>query len=131
MRTFQKFMAMAALVVLSFSLQAQSRMTEEQKAEAKAKYEAYREKLALTDEQSIKVEAINTTFFEGIAGLRTSNETRVSKFKQYRKLQSDKDRQMKDVLDERQFRLYKEFQAEIKEDFKENRRENNKTRQQK
>jgi hypothetical protein len=116
---------MVALVALSPGLRAQSRMTEVQKEEAKAKYQAYRAKLELTEAQSTKVEAINMTFFEGLAALRASDEPKLSKYKQFKKLQSDKDKQMKDVLDERQFKLYKEFQAEMKEDFKENRRQNN------
>jgi hypothetical protein len=126
MKTIKTFLATIALVLLTLGLQAQSRMTDVQKEEAKAKYQAYRAKLELTDEQSTKVEAINTSFFESLATLRASGESKLSKYKQFKKLQSDKDKQMKDVLNDRQFKLYKAFQAEMKEDFKENRRENNK-----
>jgi len=56
--------------------------------------------------------------------IRSSNEPKLSKYKQFKKLQSDKDKQMEDVLDDRQFKLYKEFQAEMKEDLRENRRQN-------
>ena len=121
-------MTTVLLMVLSLGLHAQSRMTEAQKEEAKAKYQAYREKLQLTDEQSTKVEAVNMAFFEGLAPLRTSDESRLSKYRQFKKLQADKDKQMKEVLDDRQFKLYREFQAEMKEDFRENRKQNNKGR---
>ena len=124
MRTIKTLLITAVFTALSLGLHAQSRMTEAQKEEAKTKYQAYREKLELTDAQSTRVEAINSTFFEGLSVIRSSNEPKLSKYKQFKKLQSDKDKQMEDVLDDRQFKLYKEFQAEMKEDLRENRRQN-------
>jgi len=68
MRTIKTLLITAVFTALSLGLHAQSRMTEAQKEEAKTKYQAYREKLELTDAQSIRVEAINNTFFEGLSG---------------------------------------------------------------
>lgn len=109
---------------ISSGVYAQSRMTEEQKAEAKAKYEEYRKRLNLNDEQSSQVEEINMTFFEGLAELRDSDESKLSKYKKFKKLQSDKDDQMEKVLDDEQFETYKAFQAEMKEEFRENYKKN-------
>jgi len=46
-------------LALNASLQAESKLTEEQKEEALARFETLQEKLSLTDEQSPKVEEIN------------------------------------------------------------------------
>ena len=124
MKTMMKTLVMTILVAVSGSVCAQSRMTEEQKAEAKAKYEEYRKRLNLTDEQSEKVEEINLVFFEGLAELKNSDESRLSKYKKFKKLKSEKDGEMKKVLDDEQYKIYAEFQAEMKEEFMENRRKN-------
>lgn len=122
MKKLMTFFAVIALAVVSTGVCAQSRMTEEQKAEAKAKYAAYREKLNLSDEQATKVEQINTTYFESLSQLRGSNDRKLAKYKRFKEIQSTKDSEMKKVLNADQFKVYKEFQAEMKEDFKENRR---------
>lgn len=118
-------MIMAVLLVVvtlfSGSTYAQSKMTEEQKKEAKARHEAYKQKLNLTEEQSKNVEAINTTYFEGLNQLKNSGASKLSKYKKYKALTNEKDKQMKEVLTKEQFKIYKEYQAEMKEEFKNNR----------
>src|SRR5262245_45597274 len=100
---------------------AQSKMTEEQKQEARAKYKEYKEKLNLTEEQSKKVDAINTTWFEGIAALKNSNEPKMAKAKKFKSLNAQKDSQMKEILTKEQFKIYKQQQKEMKEEFKQRR----------
>jgi Spy/CpxP family protein refolding chaperone len=100
---------------------AQSKMTEEQKKEAKAKYQPYKEKLNLTDDQSKKVDAINTTWFEGIAELKNSAAPKMSKYKKLKSLNAERDKKMKEVLTKDQFKIYKEQQAEMKDEFKQRR----------
>ena len=100
---------------------AQSKMTEEQKKETKAKYQEYKEKLNLTEDQSKKVDAINSTWFEGIAELRNSSSSKMAKYKRYKSLNADKDKQMKEVLTKEQFKTYKQQQKEMKSDFKQRR----------
>lgn len=124
MKNIMTFFAVIVLATISTSLSAQSKMTPEEKAELKAKFAAYKEKLNLSEDQSVKVEAINATYFEGLSQLKNSNERKMSKYKKFKALQSTRDQQMKGVLNEEQYTLYKEFQKEIKEDLKENRRSN-------
>ena len=100
---------------------AQSKMTEEQKKEAKATYQEYKEKLNLTEDQSKKVDAINSTWFEGIAELRNSSSSKMAKYKRYKSLNADKDKQMKEVLTKEQFKTYKQQQKEMKAEFKQRR----------
>jgi hypothetical protein len=113
------------LVAVAFSgyVQAQSRLTEEQKKELQAKYEEYRAKLNLTEEQQEKVRAINTTYFEGLASLKESGGSRLSKLKTYRKMSDEKDRQMKNVLDAGQYETYKKMQKEMREEFRNRRKQ--------
>ncbi len=111
-----------ALLIVAGNVQAQSNMTEEQKEEARARYEAYQEKLNLSDEQSPKVEEINLAYFEGLSELRNSNASRLSKYRKFKGLSSKRDEDMKAVLTDEQYEIYKEFQKETREDFKEKRK---------
>ena len=103
-------------------VQAQSKMTEEQKEEARAKYEAYQEKLALTDEQAPKVEEINLTFYEGLSELRNSNASRLKKYRKFKELDSQRDKDMKAILTDDQYETYQEFKKESRDEFKSNRK---------
>lgn len=100
---------------------AQSKLTEEQKKEAIAKYQASKEALNLTEDQSKKVDAINTTWYEGIAALKRSNASKMSKYKKLKSLRSERDKKMKEVLTKDQFKIYKQQQAEMKDEFKQRR----------
>jgi hypothetical protein len=100
---------------------AQSKMTDEQTKEAKARYEQYKQKLNLNDDQSKKVDAVNTTYFEGIAGLKKSDASKLSKYRKFKSLNSDRDQKMKGILTKEQFKIYKAQQEERKEEFKQRR----------
>jgi hypothetical protein len=115
------FMSLTLAILLSATVLAQSKLTDEQKNEAKAKYEEYKQKLNLNDTQSKKVDAINTTYFEGIAELKSSNASKLSKYKKFKSLSSERDKQMKDVLTKDQYKMYKEQQHERKDEFKQRR----------
>jgi hypothetical protein len=122
MKNIMTLFAMILLAIVSTNLSAQSKMTPEEKEELKAKFAAYKEKLNLSEDQSVKVEAINATYFEGLSQLKNSTERKMSKYKKFKALQSTRDQKMKEVLNEEQYKLYKEFQKEMREDLKENRR---------
>jgi hypothetical protein len=124
MKNILTLFAMIVLSTVSISSSAQSKMTPEEKEALKAKFVAYKEKLSLSEDQSVKVEAINATYFEGLSQLKNSNERKMSRYKKFKALQSTRDQQMKEVLNEEQYKMYKEFQKEIREDLKESRRNN-------
>lgn len=121
MKKIIKITALLVMVILAANASAQSGMTEQQKAEAKARYQELKQKLNLTDDQSKKVDAINTTWFEGIAELKRSNQSRLAKRNKFKSLNNARDKQMKDVLTKEQFRTYKANQKEMKEEFKQRR----------
>lgn len=124
MTTTKLFITMA-LSVIALAGQAQNRMTDEQKQEMRERYEQYRTSLNLTEAQQSQVETINRDFFEGLAALKASPDSRLSKYKKYKSLRNGKDSRMKRVLDDEQYKKYQDFQKQMKEEFKENRRRNN------
>ena len=109
------------VTLVAVQASAQSKMTDEQKKEAKARYQEYKEKLNLTDDQSKKVDAINSTWFEGIGALKKSDESKLKKYKKLKSLNAERDKQMKAVLTKEQFKIYKQQQEERKEAFKQRR----------
>jgi hypothetical protein len=121
----KKFIHITVMLVLATltanQAWAQSKMTEEQKKEAKAKYQAYKEKLNLNEEQSKQVDVINSAWFEGIAELKGSNASKMAKYRKFKTLNSERDKKMKAVLTKDQFRIYKQQQQEMKDEFKERR----------
>ncbi|MDJ1496643.1 hypothetical protein QNI19_27165 [Cytophagaceae bacterium DM2B3-1] len=123
----KKYLIISSLTLLTLlpvgQVSAQSKLTEEQKQELKARYEAYKERLNLSEDQSVKVESINRTYFEQLATLRNSDDSKLSKYRKYKDIKSTRDRQMKAVLDKEQYKTYESFQKEMKEEFKENRRQ--------
>ena len=127
MKNTLKILLLLAAIVMTSTVNAQtgSKLTEEEKAEARARYEAYQEQLNLTEKQSEKVEEINMIYFEGLSELRKSNKTRFAKYREWKSLSKTRDKEMKAVLDHQQYETYKEFQADMKEEFKEKRKNGN------
>ena len=117
----KQFIHLFIALLITATVSAQSKLTDEQTKEAKAKYQEYKQQLNLNDDQSKKVDAINTTYFEGIAELKTSNASKLSKYKKFKSLSSERDKQMKDVLTKDQYKTYKEQQQEMKDEFKQRR----------
>jgi Spy/CpxP family protein refolding chaperone len=123
-KMMMKRIVMIALAVIASygAVYSQSRMTEEEKQEAIARYREYVEELNLTEEQKPKVEEINKAYFDGLSKLRGSNASRMEKFQAFKQLRSERDNKMKDVLTKEQYAIYKEHQKEQRENFRERRR---------
>jgi hypothetical protein len=112
---------LALLMLVANRASAQSKMTEEQKKEAKANYQAYKEKMNLSEEQSKKVDAINAEWLTGLADLKKLNASKMAKYKKYKALKSDKDQKMKEVLTKDQYKIYQQHQKEMKDEYQERR----------
>jgi len=100
---------------------AQAKITDENIKDAKAKYQANKEKLNLTPEQSQKVDAINAAWFEGITELKSSNASKMTKYRKYKSLKSTRDQKMKETLTKDQYKTFQQQQKEMKDEFKERR----------
>ena len=115
MSNMKKIVAIAfslGFITLNSSLQAQAKLTEEQKEEALARFETLQEKLSLTNEQSPKVQEINMTYFEELRELRESESSRVLKFRKFKGIDSKRDKAMKAVLSKEQYKVYSDLKKE-------------------
>lgn len=124
MKTKIVFAAALLLMMVSVSgfSQSKTKMTEEQKKEMLACFETYKEKLNLTEEQQPEVQKINSAYFETLADLKKSDASKLDKLRTFRDAKSTRDAKMKKVLSKEQYQMYLDFQAEMKEELKENRR---------
>lgn len=102
--------------------QTRQKMTEEQKKEMLARFETYKKELNLTEGQALEVQKINSEYFEAMADLKESDATRMEKFRKFRESKMTRDSKMKKVLNKEQYKMYKDFQAEMREELKENRK---------
>lgn len=105
------------------SLRAQTKMTDEQRQETLARFEEFKTKLNLSEEQETKVDAINSEFFNGLSALKSSGESKMAKYKKFSALRSKRDAQMKETLNDDQYKEYKKFQSEMKKNVKEKRKQ--------
>jgi hypothetical protein len=122
MKKVIKITAMLVLVTLAAThASAQGKMTEQQKQDAKARYEALKQKLNVTDEQSKSMDGINSTWLKGVADIRQSGESKIARHQKLKALNHERDKQMKGVLTKEQYKTYKQEQKEMKEAFKQRR----------
>lgn len=111
----KKILAIAfalGFLTLNSSLQAEVKLTEEQKEEALARFETLQERLSLTDEQSPKVKEINMTYFEELSELRESESSRFLKYRKFKEIDSKRDKAMKAVLSKKQYKVYSDLKKE-------------------
>lgn len=101
--------------------QSKPKMTEEQKKEMLARFETYKEKLNLTEDQAPEIQKINSEYFEAMADLKKSDATRMEKLRKFRDSKSTRDSKMEKVLSKEQYKMYTDFQAEMRKELKENR----------
>lgn len=115
------FISMMFFVALTISAQAQTskpKLTEEQKKELKAKLDAYKEKLNLSDEQKPKVEEVNMEYMEALSKIKEDGGSKMSRYKKFKQASNNRDKKMKEILTKEQYKIYKEHQEEIKEELK-------------
>lgn len=110
------------MLIFSFALstkaQTNRQLSDEQKKEFKAKMEAYKAELKLTEEQQPKFEAVNLQYFEELSKLKGDTGSKLSKYKKFRKINDDRDKQMKEILTADQYKVYKKQQGEVKKELK-------------
>ena len=111
----------ALLLVGSTNINAQTKrenLSDEQKEKIEKKVEEYAASLHLTAIQKTEFEAITRKYAEQMKAVRDSGG---HKFKKYRKLKSirkNKDKEMKQLLNQKQFKTYLEKQEERKQQLK-------------
>ncbi|MDN5205590.1 hypothetical protein QQ008_29670 [Fulvivirgaceae bacterium BMA10] len=123
MKNLKSLIAVFGLIILTVNIScAQQKIDEKTREEAKQRFEAYMEKLNLNDDQASKVEEVNAKYFEQLQGLRESDVSRLKKYQKYKSAKKEKDQKMKEILNKEQYAIYEEFQKELKDDFRKQRK---------
>src|SRR5690349_6786645 len=113
-----KIMRLALLSLLFLSVQfiyAQDKSNEER---AKMLTEWMKENLSLRDDQYEKVYNINLAFVNKAAQVRNSGGGRLGKARKLKGADGDRDKMLKGVLTEEQFKKFKDQKAENKKEMK-------------
>ena len=97
-------------------------LTEAQKEEFVEEMKEYFQKLDLSEQQKASYQEIALNYAPQFKAIKESNASKMSKYRKVKMLRSDKDAEMKKILDDRQFNLYLEMQEERKKKWKENRK---------
>src|SRR5687768_5553465 len=106
------------LMVAAHAQTGKAKFTEEQKKELKAKLDAYREKLNLSDDQKSKVDTVNMEYMEALSKIKEEGGSKMSRYKKFRQASNNRDKKMKAILTKEQYKIYKEHQEEFKEELR-------------
>jgi Spy/CpxP family protein refolding chaperone len=124
MKTASPFLLLALLSILLVpaSTFGQSQVSEDQKKETLERYKSNMALLNLTEDQKPKVQAIEKEFFDAISSLRDSDGSRMEKYKTFKTISKNRDKQMKDVLTKEQYRVFKDNQEQTKKNLRQRRK---------
>jgi anion-transporting ArsA/GET3 family ATPase len=76
-------------------------------------------KLHLDTQQIVKVKVVNLKYAQKIEPLIKSDDSRFTKFREFKKLQAAKDAELKGIFNAGQFKLYQDYESDMKEKMKE------------
>ena len=101
------------MVVISTTVIAQQgELSADQKKEAKAKIEAYLKRLNLSEDQKPKVKEIVKRYRAQMTEVKKSDDSRFKKMGKLKELNQKKNEEMKVLLNDEQYKVYEEIQAE-------------------
>ena len=100
-------------ILMSITVSAQYSEIDIEKA--KANIEEQLESLNLNDDQKTQFKEINEKYRLKLESLRNSNKTRLAKFQILQTLNKEKDAEMKLLLNEDQFKIYKSYQKQSRD----------------
>ena len=81
----------------------------------------YRQRLDLTEQQKPQFIEISQKYGQQFKELKNSSESRLSKYRAYKSIQKNKNKEMKTLLDSKQYKVYLEIQKEVQKKIKEKR----------
>lgn len=100
-------------ILMSITVSAQYSEIDIEKA--KANIEEQFESLNLNDDQKTQFKEINEKYRLKLESIRNSNKTRLAKFQTLQTLSKEKDAEMKLLLNEDQFKIYKTYQKQSRD----------------
>ena len=120
MKNFQIIVCIAITILGANSYAQEKKMADSQKEELKVRLEEYFAKLALTEEQKVSYEEITKRQGEQIKLIKESGLSREEKLSEIRRIQSDKDNELKVLLTEEQYQFYLENKRQQRNNLLEN-----------
>jgi len=82
---------------------------------AMSKIENHMESMKLNDDQKTQFIEINEKYRLKLESIKNSDKTRFVKFQDLKKLRKEKDKEIKLILNEDQFKIYKTYQEQSKD----------------
>jgi len=122
MKSSKKLWLFIALLLVGITnINAQTKrenLSDEQKEEIKKNVEEYTTSLNLTDVQKTEFEAITEKYAKQMVAVRDSGGAKFKKYKKLKSIRKNKDKEMKQLLNQEQFKTYLEKQEERKKQMK-------------
>ncbi len=125
MKSMKLFISVITLFLFTSSAMAQHAFSDNKTPEERAKVQTewMQTELSLDSTQIEKVYQINLKYANKLDGIKNSSEDRMQKFKKFKALSSDKDKDLKKVFSNEQFKIYQKKKDELRSKMK-NRRNN-------
>lgn len=123
MKTLKHILILAIVMLIGTSTVAQSGdFTAEQKAQFEEQLASYLDELDLSEDQTEKFKEISRRYAGQMKSLKESDKSRLSKYKELKSIQKNKNEEMKTLLSEEQYQIYEKMQEEMKKKMKEKRK---------
>ena len=119
MRSSALLLALSFSITLSFEISAQERTPKTPEERATALTEWMKTNLQLTPDQEGSIQAINLKYANQNEELRNSGKSRMQKLNTLKSNDKAKDKELKAILTEDQFKTYESRKEEVREKFKE------------
>ncbi|MDT0605945.1 hypothetical protein [Croceitalea rosinachiae] len=122
MKRIKHILVLMVITLVGTTAVAQEKeLTEEQKAQMEAQLEVYIEKLNLSDSQQPNFEEITKRYGKQLMVLKESSKGRLSKYKEFKSISKDRNKEMQALLSEEQYTTYLATQEEMQQKMKEQR----------
>lgn len=120
--TIKHILVSMVVAFISITAVAQEReLNKEQKAQLETQLEVYFQKLDLSEKQKPKFEEITKKYGKQMMALKESDKGRLSKYKEYKSIMNNKNREMKALLSDKQYIIFEKTQEEMQKKMKEKR----------
>lgn len=111
------------IALVSTSTVAQKKeISQEQKAQIENQLKVYEDKLDLTEEQKPKFQEIIKKYGKQMMALKDSDKGRLSKYKELKSISKNRNKEIKPLLSNEQYKIYEDLQEEIQQKIRDKNR---------
>ncbi|WP_299556011.1 hypothetical protein [Seonamhaeicola sp.] len=124
-KTIKNILILAVITLIgSTAVAQQNELTEAQSTQMETQIKAQSEKLDLSEDQKKTYEDITKKYGLEMINLKESGKGRLSKYKAYKSIIENKNKEMKALLSEEQYATYEEIQEEMQKRMKKRNKNN-------